>query len=1522
MYTEDDDLHLVSDGEVDLIEISSDSSPEVHSRTQDSRRMPNKELHSSQIVATSTQARLHKAPPQASSKSNTSSSKTLTSDDDELPDLTDSQPPIKSCCEDNNRVEDNLSDISTIIFDDMNLDEWMDDDFENMATSTSSSGSTEEVLSSISYAGTAASHDQTESTITSVIDNLEVVTLPCAEQCMNSTTEEKQSDTVQHVIMNHPETEEKSNPWPAKNSDTTPQQDVQSDKETQPTSDEIIPGNDKMNEAAPVNNVHGKNIEVTKEDNIKQVKNDQLQTNGEDGVMSEKGKNNAMTIKENEVTEAVFQKVTQSKSTEEEAPHEGNEPPAVSPTSPPNTNNTSITETSDDAGVTRKASMDPTTPRNPNNPVVGEIDSSPLGSTKEENTSNIRTLVENDKTMQDSITPVNYSEKKRKLKMETKGKKKKRLAKLKKVQEQERMWGGHSGGDEDCLEVVDPSCTLFVSDGQLVVAMRVPRSTEREEENVVPREKSDEAQVLLQHSICSPASPNFPLHLCANSPQHSPPTTIGSPKEIRNACERNEHQAAKIETVNATVSLEECIDLQDKQQANVEWEETREIHEKSDRIPQGNEGHGEEIHAREMKETACKEEANQMSESFVDESKMFENRVINNPISGETNKTEEINATRIPLLYTSKMYDETIQDTEKANETLSTRDEILCEANKGSECIIEAMLKTNPELHQTLSEAPEENHDTGNINDENVKILTQDNNSNAKMENTTLVALMHEKERKTTPQLVPKVPEKRGIPEQVPEEEKRITVEKVPGTEEENVTPDRIHGVEDKRENPERVPKEEKSVILESESVVKERILYERAPEVKTQGPEKDAVKSSEFSGNEEDGGCVGQVELATKRNANGNSTSISHLAECLVALRLRGQLTHPLTYPQTHLNAASCVSIDSDSRPSVGQGDFQTQNVSPIPMDSASLCRQRHMDAFKGLVEELSLMGERRMKARHEEKLGVNDAQPVEPEELPHVSNQRSYNGRKGKEDSTGLTIIQCVAEVHHSADAEIKDLNDIQFKQPQSKVQCKAPLNNDDSKQLDREKQNEIADKANKTEGMREEELNAYKPLRMEGDMKSNMGEIKEDLECIQKDMVVETEVHNGETPGLGDEVDEKEIGNLPSSGSTRTYLQEEELCVSFGPEGRGSAVPVNVCEDLDFKHNDIPSVIKTKGSEHLIQGSGECGTAGKDDHELTPPPGINIKVINNIPAGPDPQPSPPPSVNNFVRQVSMKIDQLHAESSVVQAQQGGSQRPREFSHTLQNFMESIHCGEEAHERHVPVAAPTGSSMVVGLDQQHHGGDMRVPSPHLSPNRFHPSSSVNWIQPAVSGIQPVSSGTQPGVSRTQPAVSGFQPVSSVTQLVVSGTQPWAGGTQPAIDGIQTAVGGTHPAFSKTQLSLSEIQPAIARTHPSATDVHLSSSVVQTSTHQTQPSTNASEQSSKITPPTASETHITRERERRWREESADEESEVEGSRGRKRRRKAHGTTRHHIVEVLLNGESLIPFYPTTQGEQKVSIV
>ncbi|KAK8401667.1 hypothetical protein O3P69_001058 [Scylla paramamosain] len=613
---EDDDIELMSNGEVDLIEISSDSSPEVNCGALKIKSTCDGESHSSQVLAAASQANLCKGSRRSSFSVNANSSKLLTSKDEELPDLTCAQSSTKLPSEDDSKVEDNLSDVSTIFFEEMHFDEWMNDVMENMTTSTSSSGSTE-VVPSTSLVDASASHNQTERNITMVNDNNEMVALLCAEQCTNLTTGEKGCDAVKQIVINHPpETEDKSKEWPAGHSDTTPHQDVQSDQDTRSTSDKRIIGDNKVREAAPVHHAHdentkltkeddkkqitnavreaepvhyahSENIKVTDEDNIRYITNDPLQAKLEDGITSEKYDVAAM---ENGAVEEVPLEVTQSKiSKEETASQEANELP-VTAIGLSGTNNMSISNTFNHACMTRKMNMDSAPQNYPITAVVGEVRSSPSWSTKEEGADTARNLLENDKALEEPTTLACGSEKKRKQIVKTKVKKRKRRStKLKEVQRLETTWRRHDGDDEDCLQVIDPSCTLFVSDGQLVVAMEVPTCTPNENANAI--EKSGETEMPPQHSIRSPLPSDF-LHLHISSPLQSPTAIAVNPKGMSNACEMNEHQSTKSETGDAITSLLHVSNLEGKEQANKEQGEADEGHAKSVKETQTYEEHG------------------------------------------------------------------------------------------------------------------------------------------------------------------------------------------------------------------------------------------------------------------------------------------------------------------------------------------------------------------------------------------------------------------------------------------------------------------------------------------------------------------------------------------------------------------------------------------------------------------------------------------------------------------------------------------------------------------------------------------------------------------------------------------------------------------------------------------------------------------------------------------------------------------------------------------------------------------
>ncbi|XP_063886634.1 uncharacterized protein LOC135114682 [Scylla paramamosain] len=1523
---EDDDIELMSNGEVDLIEISSDSSPEVNCGALKIKSTCDGESHSSQVLAAASQANLCKGSRRSSFSVNANSSKLLTSKDEELPDLTCAQSSTKLPSEDDSKVEDNLSDVSTIFFEEMHFDEWMNDVMENMTTSTSSSGSTE-VVPSTSLVDASASHNQTERNITMVNDNNEMVALLCAEQCTNLTTGEKGCDAVKQIVINHPpETEDKSKEWPAGHSDTTPHQDVQSDQDTRSTSDKRIIGDNKVREAAPVHHAHdentkltkeddkkqitnavreaepvhyahSENIKVTDEDNIRYITNDPLQAKLEDGITSEKYDVAAM---ENGAVEEVPLEVTQSKiSKEETASQEANELP-VTAIGLSGTNNMSISNTFNHACMTRKMNMDSAPQNYPITAVVGEVRSSPSWSTKEEGADTARNLLENDKALEEPTTLACGSEKKRKQIVKTKVKKRKRRStKLKEVQRLETTWRRHDGDDEDCLQVIDPSCTLFVSDGQLVVAMEVPTCTPNENANAI--EKSGETEMPPQHSIRSPLPSDF-LHLHISSPLQSPTAIAVNPKGMSNACEMNEHQSTKSETGDAITSLLHVSNLEGKEQANKEQGEADEGHAKSVKETQTYEEHGEEINSKKIEEAIYKEnELTQISKSLI-QPKKYKQSEISETEGTKNSETEQRDATCFPLICTNKMLAKTAEDTERVNAVLFIRDEASSEANKDCENTTAAKLRTDTELNQILNEVHKKNYDAEKATEKKMNILIQDSSCNSKSENVRLAALIQETvEKKNIPKPVPQTVEERTNLEKTLEEEKTVTPVIVHGVEEKAVTLERGSEVKNKIETFERVPEEDKRITSEYVSAVEDtRINHELAFErKKTQGTEKDSVDSVVFSHGKDDTSSEGHIRLAVGRNSNSSSTSIFHLAECLTSLRLKERPACPLTQPHTQ------PTVSSNIIPSVDQDDSHTLNSLP---DSASLCRQRYMDALKDLMEEVRLMGERKINSKSGEK-GADSLDILSFDtELFQTDNQRACIKRNGKEETERLTIIQCVAKIHSSADVESNDQDNEQFKLPQLTVECEALL--DDSRRGDEKRHYEITaeiEKTNLVESTRKEDHYAYSTLREAKDVNIK---IKEALKCPLKDVPVVkiiTEAHGGRTPEPmvnGIEAGEREISVHLSSDRIK------ELCADLENECKGSASFIGVSKDVDLKHNDVPVVMRTKEEKHLVQGSRECNTASEEYLVAMPPQGINIKIMKNISVDSVPDSCPPLSVSNFAKKAAMKINQLCGESNVLRLQQDGRGLPVEFSHIVEDFMNTVHCEREVQEKQVGTALPVGNNMIQSLDSEQHSADGKVEGSYFSSRGTDPLPSMNCTQPvdceihsaicmtreAKSGAQPLEreqppvSETHPSVSwiqlavcKTQPAICniqpefrGIQPVECVVQPVVcemqpavsethpsgSGTQPEACDihlavceTQPAVSGTQPAVSATRPAVSETQPVVNETQPALSGTQPAVSGTHPALNGTQPAAVGIQPAVSGTQPAVNGTQPAVSET-------------------------------------------------------------------
>ncbi|MPC40223.1 spicule matrix protein [Portunus trituberculatus] len=1294
----------------------------------------------------------------------------------------------------------------------------------------------------------------------------------CAEQCSILTTGGKHSDTVKHNVTNRPpDTEDKSKEWPTGHNDTNPHLDVRNDQDTHLTSDKSIIGDNEARETAPVyrahdeetkltkkdnkeqitdgvreaesvHHEHSENIKVIEEDNFKDITNDPLETKLEDEITLQKYD---VAVMENEAEGKVPLEATRSEITKKETTsREENKLSAIA-IGQSGSNNISISNISEHACVESSPSNYITTA------VVGEVENSPSWNTKEKNADIARNFLENDKALEESISFVCGSEKRRKQMVKTKIKKRKRSVKLKEIQRLETILRRHDD-DEDCLQVVDPSCTLFVSDGQLIVAMQVPTSTPKENGNAT--EKSVRTERAPQQSIHSPSSSNS-VHFHISSPLQLPAVTAVSPKGISSTCEMNEHQTTKSETRDA---LLDKSNLESKEQVNMK-REANEVHTGSGKVTQTSEEHSEETNEDKIEETIDREnELNHISKSLIERLKRYKQNKIYETEGIQNSETEPKDATCFPLICTNKMLAETAEDTEKVNSGMFIRDETLSEANRGCENSTAAKLISDTELNQQLNEAHKENCGAGKATEEKLNI--QGMSCNSQSENIRLAALLQETvEIKTIPKSVSQTVEERTNLEKTSEEEKIVAPEIMHG-EEKAITPEQGSEVKNEIGTFERVQEENNRNPSEYVSVVEDEFPFGGE---KIQGTEKYPVDSVVLSQRKDDDCTREEIRLAVGRNSNSSITSISQLAECFMYLRLKEQLTCQLT----QLHTEPTVSASSNINSSVGLGKSQTLCFSPVvPLNSVSLCRRRYMDALKDLVEELRLMGERNNNFKSREGGDSLNILPFDPE-LFHTDDQKASMKRSEKEETKGLRFIQCVAEIHSCADVESNE-DDKQFKLPQLTMESEI-LRNDSKRE--EERHHEITaetEAANVVLSSRHGELYAYNTQREARYMNIEIEEaLNRSLEDIPVVKII-TEAHSGKIPEPmidGIETGEREISVHLSSNSIK------KSCGDLGIEYKGSASSTEVDNSIDLKHYDVPTVMEINEERHFAQGSRECNTAGEEDLAAMPSQGINVKVMKSISVDSVSDPCPSLSVSNFTKKAAMKINQLCAESNNLRFHRDGRRRPGEFNRIFEDFMETVHCKKEVQEKQVGTVLPLGNNIMQSLDSEQHMANGKVEGSYFSSRGNDPLLPMNCtqpldcgmhsevcvtrgaksraqslesekqpaisetqlsangiqlalcetrsvaydIQPAVCGTHSPVSGTQPAVYGTQPAVSGTQPAVGRTQPTVYGIQPAVSGTQLAVDGTQPAVGGTQPAVSEAQPEVNRIKPAVGSTQP-----------------------------------------------------------------------------------------------------------
>ncbi|XP_050688930.1 uncharacterized protein LOC126981572 [Eriocheir sinensis] len=1600
---EDDDVLVVSENKVNLIEISSDSSPEMDGGTK-TLRARDKESSSPPSSVTSSPIEVNKNNVM-SSRADARANKIVSSEDDSLPDLTRMPPLAGHHSGGGSKMEDNLSDISTIIFEDINLDEWTEDELEEFTTNTSKGGDGEATLPSTCH---TAAHDQSGDTVTLVVDKLEVVSLPCTEQNTNSAGGNNQNDDdTSHQV---PEESRPDNSFTKTEVMTSQQNNHEGIKHKEPVDKEVTTEKEEEEAAVPLTNAHDETTDASKEGLTAVARSESLLTEGkeEDKITAEAKVKCVGTESEVGVLVPVPDEVAKEQNTEEDAvPRETDAAPFV--VAPSTISIPSIVQL-DDAEGKMQERRDLVTSADQCSTVAGGEENCLDKYTSNEDTETIKTCAkekntdviitsedlekhvenekakelvasteevkdarhlqnpkehekvleelvesteevthviatskdlekheENEKALEEPVAPTEdvtnaiptskdlekHTEKDKGLqetvihvdasqhlerprsKTKVRRKKQKRRSQRPKRVQRPRALRGRGVSWNDFCEVVDPSCTLFVSDGQQVVAIQVPRTLRQDGESDAPRERCDGTETHSQQSpIYLTAPPGTPLHILPCCPPH--PTTATQK-------EQNSEVEALLQQSPTRMSA-----------------------------PHGS---PRRFLSAPRLTAAVPEEKGKPREPS--EGDAFESR------SGNTKVHET----------------EHVEPAEQGESSMKGKDaDITCgespEESKGSEAMGEKMISTKemkvshssellkggsmiPKMSETRESRGVTTDDMGNSAVSQIPPLCQDETSGEVVqgEGKTGANIQREpvvEEVRPSPETVPEIDTK-GASELVLEaEERKTSLQQVPATEESRITHEQVSKVEERGEFPESVPQGEKILIPEQKPDIepkdtdkshepeeKRRVISNQevktqekrrdntevakgrgvipSPEAETEekrrdtaaapvvekrrevsvhqeagtegirdiagilgikeirGSEKGAIGSPGFSSerSESESGGVGQGKPAILRRSNSSSSNcsssssssgISRLADRLLELRLRG---HPLKQPQAWSNAIPSVSSNTASPHGAGKPSSSPLEPYSSLLALVSSGHQKHKDTMRALMEELRLMGNRMLAAIREEEQGSVHL-PVSESDGPRGCHHhgRRETGIEGnvKEENSGLTIIQCVAEVHHSADADIDVLKHQRYKTRHGRPQNYVGSEHCERK-CDKASNTVSANEANGTDDRAF--ITDSQPMREGGT------ELKPKRRAPGKDTVPETimEVYDGGIPVEvvgGGEVEGKNV-DVPPIESTRNFIQREEYSEESGfrRENEESLASTGAFERPHLRGTDGLTTHKTEHREQPTQGSRKRDELEKST--LTPSQS-DIKIMNNDSPTQPPQPSPLPSVGDFFRKESRRIHQPHSKPSHARPHRKDTHDPRVFGDTLQDFVESTHCAEDPQERKDPTYPPTSSNHGFGSDSIQHsvGGWVKSPSTYT----IGAHSSINGYMSSVSGSQPAGNLTQPVVGAAHPFSSGVEG---------NGAQTLTDGTQPYVQYIQS------------EKSTIETQPS----------------------HTTQPSVRGSQTSSEGSLPIASQSQpsslAAKERNKRWSEESADEESDVDGMpRERKRRRKGRGSL-YRVVEVPL---------------------